>query len=121
MLFEALFVKNNADSAAYLAKQEAKPGRLDWPRMADAAIRAIQLHTELCFLDELGRFTCPVLILWGAQDRVVPVAQGRAAVRRFARAQLIEIPGCGHVPQIEHPARVITAIGLADVVDSSTD
>ena len=109
-LFEPLFVRTNADTEAYVAKQEAKPGRPDWPQMVDAAIQTIKLHTELCFLDELGRFGCPVLILWGENDQVVPVEHGRAAVARFANARMIEIGGCGHVPQIEYPARVIDAI-----------
>jgi pimeloyl-ACP methyl ester carboxylesterase len=109
-LFEPLFVRTNADTEAYVAKQAAKPGRPDWPQMVEAAIRTIQLHTELCFMDDLDRFGCPVLILWGENDQVVPVEQGRAAVPRFANARLIEIRDCGHIPQIEHPARVIEAI-----------
>jgi pimeloyl-ACP methyl ester carboxylesterase len=113
-LFEPLFVSDTPDTEAYLAKQEAKPGRPDWPRMVDAAIRTIQLHTELCFLDVLGRFGCPVLMLWGENDRIVPVKQGRAAVAGFANARLIEIRGCGHLPQIEAPARVIDAIRNTD-------
>ena len=121
MLFEPLFVRTTADTAAYLAKQAAKPGRPDWPQMAVAAVRSIGLHTELCFLDGLGRFACPVLILWGERDRVVPVAQGRAAVGQFARARLIEIPGCGHLPQIEHPAWVITAVRLVCDTANSGD
>lgn len=110
MLFEPLFVMKTADTKAYLRKQAAKPGRSDWPLMANAARRAIKLHTELCFLKDLGHFTCPVLILWGRSDRVVPVAQGRDAVGQFVQARLIEIPNCGHLPQIEQPARVVKAI-----------
>src|SRR3954471_4941439 len=45
----------------------------------------------------------PVLILWGAEDRLLPLR----SVEDFARiagARVELIHGCGHVPQLEKPA-----------------
>lgn len=67
-LFEPLFFRATQDTQRYLAKQEAKPSRPDWPQMANAAAQCIKLHTHLCFLDHLYRFQCPVLMIWGQND-----------------------------------------------------
>lgn len=54
---------------------------------------------------------CPVLLLHGSGDRLVPVAAARAAARANPSWSLVVLPGVGHVPQLEAPldcARVIT-------------
>jgi pimeloyl-ACP methyl ester carboxylesterase len=60
---------------------------------------------------QLRRVSCPVLILHGARDRLVPVAAAIAVVRAHPSWSLVALPGVGHVPQLEAPqesARVIT-------------
>jgi pimeloyl-ACP methyl ester carboxylesterase len=60
---------------------------------------------------QLRGVSCPVLILHGARDRLVPVAAALAAVRAHPSWSLVALPGVGHVPQLEAPqdsARVIT-------------
>ena len=55
--------------------------------------------------------TCPVLLLHGDRDRLVPVGVARAAARANPSWSLVVLPGVGHVPQLEAPrdsARVIT-------------
>jgi pimeloyl-ACP methyl ester carboxylesterase len=51
----------------------------------------------------------PVLILWGAEDRLLPLRSVDDFARiRGARVQLI--PGCGHIPQLERPAYTRRAV-----------
>jgi pimeloyl-ACP methyl ester carboxylesterase len=45
--------------------------------------------------------TCPVLLVHGEQDRLVPVAVARAAARAHSGWALRVLPGVGHVPQLE--------------------
>jgi pimeloyl-ACP methyl ester carboxylesterase len=55
--------------------------------------------------------SCPVLVVHGDRDRLVPLAAARAAVRANPSWSLVVLPGVGHVPQLEAPqdtARVIT-------------
>lgn len=47
--------------------------------------------------------TAPVLLVHGTQDRLVPVAAARAAARRHPRWTYVELPGVGHVPQLQVP------------------
>ncbi|HLN04977.1 MAG TPA: alpha/beta hydrolase [Acidimicrobiales bacterium] len=45
--------------------------------------------------------TCPTLLLWGADDKVVPPSAGRRLAQLIERSELKIIPGCGHNPQFE--------------------
>jgi len=66
-------------------------------------------------LDVLTDIHVPVLILWGAQDRLLPLR----SVEDFARiegARVEMLPGCGHVPQLEKPA--LTRRAVAEFVRS---
>jgi pimeloyl-ACP methyl ester carboxylesterase len=47
--------------------------------------------------------TCPVLLLHGDRDRLVPVGVARAAARANPSWSLVVLPGVGHVPQLEAP------------------
>ncbi|HEY5988318.1 MAG TPA: alpha/beta hydrolase [Streptosporangiaceae bacterium] len=55
--------------------------------------------------------TCPLLLVHGARDRLVPVAAARSAARANPSWSLAVLPDVGHVPQLEAPQqtwRVIT-------------
>jgi pimeloyl-ACP methyl ester carboxylesterase len=58
----------------------------------------------------IGTITCPVLLLHGTRDRMVPIAVARAAARANPGWTLIEMPGVGHVPQLETPRDTAAAI-----------
>jgi pimeloyl-ACP methyl ester carboxylesterase len=64
--------------------------------------------------------TVPTLILWGENDRIVPVRHAQAAVARLVQGRLEVLPDCGHVPQVEKPDRVAELLGdFLDKVDRS--
>ena len=54
-------------------------------------------------LEEIG---VPTLIVWGRNDRVVPVPAALSYKKRIGEnAELVIFDRCGHVPQIERPVR----------------
>ena len=45
----------------------------------------------------------PMLLIWGEEDAAVPLAIGLKASEKIAGAELVRIPGAGHVSYIEAP------------------
>ena len=52
-------------------------------------------------LNRLGEIAVPTLVIWGAQDRILPVAHAHRAVERLPNARLHIFDSCGHLPNIE--------------------
>lgn len=46
----------------------------------------------------------PVVLIWGEQDTITPLAQGRALQAQMSNASLSVLPDVGHIPHIESPA-----------------
>ncbi|MBO6639331.1 MAG: alpha/beta fold hydrolase [Roseitalea sp.] len=45
----------------------------------------------------LHRVTAPVLIIWGAEDRLIPAAYAEIFANHLAKAQVVIVPNAGHV------------------------
>ena len=45
----------------------------------------------------------PVLIIWGAEDEVVPLSVGEQFKRDIPNSELVILPECGHMPPEEEP------------------
>ncbi|VTR75882.1 alpha/beta fold hydrolase [Cellulomonas hominis] len=61
-------------------------------------------------LDRLGVVDVPTLAVWGASDRVVTPAYGRAVAAAVPGAEFVEIPAAGHLPHLEAPEATWAAI-----------
>jgi pimeloyl-ACP methyl ester carboxylesterase len=49
----------------------------------------------------LHRVNVPTLVLWGENDRMLPIAMQAEFVRLIPEAQAVTIPACGHLPHAE--------------------
>jgi len=47
----------------------------------------------------------PALVLWGAEDTWIPLANGERMHRELPDSKLVVLDGVGHVPQEEDPER----------------
>ncbi|HEY7660733.1 MAG TPA: alpha/beta fold hydrolase [Actinomycetota bacterium] len=54
--------------------------------------------------------SCPVLVLHGRADRLVPLGYAEAAVRMRPDWDVVRLPRVGHVPQMEAPERWLRAV-----------
>jgi 4,5:9,10-diseco-3-hydroxy-5,9,17-trioxoandrosta-1(10),2-diene-4-oate hydrolase len=54
-------------------------------------------------LDRLPQIHVPTLLVWGAEDRLLPVRHAQAAAARLPDSRLHVLPKCGHCPQMEKP------------------
>ena len=52
----------------------------------------------------------PVLIIWGARDRIIPVQHAENAHAAIPGSRLEIFENVGHLPQLEAPGRFITAL-----------
>jgi pimeloyl-ACP methyl ester carboxylesterase len=55
------------------------------------------------FPQALGAVRVPTLVVWGAEDRIIPVECGRLYADAIPGARLEVIDGCGHWPHYEKP------------------
>ena len=82
------------------------------PEAVEACLSEPALHTDVDSVGwalvrddpraDLDRVACPVLVLWGARDHLVPVEDGVEYARRL-RAPLRIVPDCGHLLIGERP------------------
>jgi pimeloyl-ACP methyl ester carboxylesterase len=49
----------------------------------------------------LPRLKMPVLLIWGAEDRITPLSQGEKMHRLVPQSDLVVIPGCGHLAPVQ--------------------
>jgi len=66
--------------------------------------------------DRLAKIDHPTLVAWGASDRVVDTAYGRAYAQAVPGARFLLLEGTGHMPQAETPEQLLPV--LWDFVDS---
>jgi len=58
----------------------------------------------------IWKITCPVLLIHGERDRLVPVTAARTAARIHPAWSVVVLPDVGHVPQLEAPRETASAI-----------
>jgi pimeloyl-ACP methyl ester carboxylesterase len=73
------------------------------------ALQADALATRPDRWNDLGRITCPTLLLWGVHDQFAPAADALRMAGLIPNARYVEIGECGHLPTLEAPAEVIDA------------
>ncbi len=56
---------------------------------------------------DLRAIAQPALVVWGSDDRVIPVSDGSQAARRLPRGEFATIPNAGHMPMEDRPEEVL--------------
>jgi len=74
----------------------------DFPEFARAVRRSI---VGALAVDEeaWARLAQPTLVLWGREDRFLPLARSAVLLRAVPHARLVVLEGCGHLPMVERP------------------
>lgn len=60
---------------------------------------------------DVGRITLPTLIICGEADRMTPPKFSHFLAEQIKGAQLVIVPGAGHMVMLEQPAAVARAVG----------
>jgi pimeloyl-ACP methyl ester carboxylesterase len=56
-------------------------------------------------LSRLETIKVPTLVIWGKEDKIIPVAHAQITKEKIPGARLEIFDHCGHMPQLEHPDR----------------
>jgi pimeloyl-ACP methyl ester carboxylesterase len=96
-----LIVEDNPDEEKRLTAYQSMTvlARLVWDRPYDPKLAA-----------RLRRVKCPVLLLWGASDKLVPPAFGKAYHKYLPHAEWQTIPDCGHLAFFDKEAEFVKAV-----------
>lgn len=77
---------------------------------SQVGLRPIAANTDdrgvLRGAERMSEVHCPVLIIWGQRDRLLPRAQGQRWIDAVAGAELEELVGTGHHPQFDKPEEI---------------
>lgn len=77
------------------------------PKAFAATARALA-NVEMA--DQLGTIKNPTLVMVGLEDATTPPAMSHALHQGIAGSKLVEIPGCGHCPQIQARDTFVTEL-----------
>ncbi len=58
----------------------------------------------------LGSIKVPTLVVWGKQDKLLPIASGERYAAGIAGAKLVSFEKCGHVPPMEKTEEFLAAV-----------
>jgi pimeloyl-ACP methyl ester carboxylesterase len=117
-----LFARHSREIVARPGLRQAVFGRtMRYPNRLDAALMYEQITSGLTqcpgfgealhaavnhdLRERLGSLELPTLIVWGFDDRIIPVQAALSYHRRIPHSRLEIFEKTGHVPQLERPAR----------------
>ncbi len=58
----------------------------------------------------LEAIEAPALVIWGVQDRVIPLERARRELGRLSRGRIVVFERCGHAPMEELPKRFLRVV-----------
>jgi len=110
---ELLFHDPTSKLATTLMPDVPPPDRLEAILRGREAAARLLWHPHVAYrklTSRLDRITAPTLVVWGADDRLVPLPYGEAYANGIPGAKLTVIDDCGHLPPIEQPERFAEAV-----------
>jgi pimeloyl-ACP methyl ester carboxylesterase len=88
------------------------PGRLPAPLAAEQLrgagkpgfMQALRANIDYPVRERLPEIACPTLIVWGAEDKVIPVADASVFEQLIPNSRKVIFQDTGHVAMLERPA-----------------
>jgi pimeloyl-ACP methyl ester carboxylesterase len=116
------FFSLTPDQVTEMAYYQPEKFRVDVSALPDQAKAAIagnraalqayttQGTTDPTLLARLSAVRVPVLVVWGAADRIYPPEHGEALAKAVPGARLVVLDEAGHLPQLEAPSALLAAV-----------
>lgn len=77
------------------------------------------LRQKWLLIDRLKNSDVPLMVIWGAEDIIIPVAHAETVREELSNCIVKVIPECGHWPQMENPS-VFNSIIIDFLAGNST-
>jgi pimeloyl-ACP methyl ester carboxylesterase len=108
-----LVVRSRRLRRSMLLLVAAHPDRLSGPLILEQAHGAgkpgfrdaLEAMTAYPIRDRLGEIRCPALVVWGEEDRLVPVRDASEFAWLIPDARQVLYPDTGHMVMLERPER----------------
>ena len=102
IIYETSLIKPNLIEMIYQFRKE--PGnRAAMLAIIRTGVSLKGLDPELIFIDQLEEIKAPILLLWGRNDKIVPVHHAEHAAKHFENIKSHIFERCGHWPHMEFP------------------
>jgi pimeloyl-ACP methyl ester carboxylesterase len=92
---------------------------------ADAFFGLVGHSEEAPFELDLRTIAVPSLVVWGAEDALIPMSAAEARSRLMPRGAFVSIPACGHTPMEECPdafmSQVLPFLESPDAAAATSD
>jgi pimeloyl-ACP methyl ester carboxylesterase len=76
----------------------------------EAAARIFESHYEEHVAPDITQVAVPTLLVHGENDAIVPVELAKAVAAAIPGAEIVVLPGAGHVPTMTQPETVVAEI-----------
>jgi pimeloyl-ACP methyl ester carboxylesterase len=73
-------------------------------------LRGVRPALRSHWIAQAVRYRGPVLVVWGREDAVIPIAHLAGAKEVFPQAEARIVEGCGHLPMIERTDEFLAAL-----------
>lgn len=133
IVFPRWFADSGSDVSRFLHRRGLRAPRLGemwraYTSLAGAENRKAFVRTIRTVIDPGGQTVSaldriylaahlPTLIVWGSEDRIIPVDHAHVAHAAIPGSRLEILPGVGHFPHTEAPEALLTA--LTDFLDTT--
>jgi pimeloyl-ACP methyl ester carboxylesterase len=84
-----------------------------FPGGVNSTILTLRQFDNQFLIDMSQRYNAleqPMLLIWGNEDRLIPVSHYEKFIKDFPSAECLLLPKCGHIPQEEEPQKIIQAL-----------
>jgi pimeloyl-ACP methyl ester carboxylesterase len=92
------------------SEDDKRRSTLERIRSLSAAAKFIWPIPDKGLRKRIHRLRAPTLLLWGEEDRLVPLAYGKAFNELIPGSRLVTVSGAGHFPLLENPAEAVAAL-----------
>ena len=109
-------VEDLAATIAYESGPHAVDATNSFRRMATRAGPTVFLRQNTSLLArpdrraDLAHITCPVLLVWGREDRFAALEHCHEIGARITGARVVVLAGCGHLPTLEQPGATLATV-----------